>query len=142
MASSAIMKATFGGRRRLPAQRSRQAASAAAASFGAGLHLLAAVLCPHLGHARWERTGSPQFGQVPRSAPSPSVGPPLVAFWRLLLLRDTHLTFLLFDWMPFRGRPARVHDGAVAAALAFVEILCRSWAETGTILAAERQEGM
>ena len=57
------------------------------------------------------------------------------------LLRDAHSLLLLLQLDALQGCPARIHDGAVAAALAFVEVPPAFRAEARTVLAADRRGG-
>src|SRR5439155_18901083 len=100
--------------------------------------------CPHFGQARCESTGSPQLGQVPTlGATAFQWARRWSRFWRLVRFLGTPISLLLgVFWSQldaFQGGPARVHDGAVATALAFVEVLAAIGAEALAVVGAERR---
>src|SRR5207302_9884662 len=96
---------------------------------------------PHLGQARWDSTGSPQFGHFPTfGAVAFQCARRWSRFCRLVRFFGTPISLLLLlQREPFEGGPARVHDCAVAAAVAFVEILAALQAEPLALLRADRR---
>ena len=85
--------------------------------------------------------GSPQFGQVPTfGAVAFQWARRWSRFWRLVRFFGTPISLLLlFQLDALEGRPARVHHGAVAAAIAFVEVLAAARAKAAAVVAADRR---
>ena len=97
-----------------------------------------------LGQARCGRMGSPHLGQAETlGAVAFQWARRESRFCRLVRFFGTPISLLLFtvELDAFEGSPARVQDGAVATALAIVEVLAAPGAEAFAILGAQGRRG-
>src|SRR5207248_7261223 len=119
--------------RRIPAPSARERLL-----LGAGLYLLAAILAAlRAGAMREDRLAAVGAGADVGSGGLPMRAPLVALLAAGSLLRDAHSLLLLLQLDALQGGPARVHDGAVAAAFAFVEVLAAFRAEAKAVFAAE-----
>src|SRR5437867_5984418 len=123
--------------RRIPAPSARERLL-----LRAGLYLLAAILAAlRAGAVRQNRLAAVGASADVGSCGLPMRAPLVALLAAGSLLRDAHSLLLLLQLDALQGGPARIRDGAVAAALAFVEVLAASGAEAEAVLAAERRGG-